>query len=105
MSGHNEQPGLFERPGVIKGICITLYVICALLLVAEFFYTKHPHFGFDGWFAFYPMFGFGAYCFIVLGAKRLRPLLWREENYYHEADVDVDDIDPSGDASGSHRRD
>lgn len=96
MSGHNEQPGLFERPGVIKGICIVLYVICALLLVAEFFYTKHAYFGVDGWFAFYPVFGFGAYCLIVLGAKRLRPLLWRHEDYYREADTHARDNDDGG---------
>lgn len=94
MSGHDEQPGLFERPRVIKGICIALYVICALLLVADLFYTKHPHLGFDGWFAFYPLFGFGAYCVIVLGAKRLRPLLWRAEDYYHEDRSDAEQTDP-----------
>lgn len=104
MSLPDQQPGLFERPGVIKGICLALYVICGLLILAEFFYTKHPHFSFEGWFAFYPIFGFGAYCLIVLSAKSLRPLLWRDEDYYHEADVDVSDIDPS-DGSGSHRRD
>jgi len=104
MSADHNKPGVFERSGVIQGICIAVYVICALLVVAELFYAKHPHFGFDGWFAFYPLFGFGAYCLIVLGAKSLRPLLWRNEDYYHEADVDVDDIDAS-EGSGSHRRD
>ncbi|MDA3922542.1 MAG: hypothetical protein PF501_17965 [Salinisphaera sp.] len=101
----DHKPGVFERPGVIKAIVVALSIVCGLLILAEFFYVKHPHFGFDGWFAFYPAFGFGAYCLIVLGAKALRPLLWRGENYYHEADVDVSDIDPSESSSGSHRRD
>ena len=95
MSRHTRSTGLFERPAVINAIIAILGLICAGLLGAELLYTKHPHFGFDGWFGFYPLAGFAAYCFIVLSAKALRPLLRRGENYYGEADPDEDDLEDS----------
>lgn len=89
------RPGLFERTAVINTIIGVLIVFCAALLIAECFYAKHPHFGFDGWFGFYPAAGFLAYCVIVLSAKALRPLLRRSENYYGEADPDEADLEES----------
>ncbi|WP_423821261.1 hypothetical protein V5738_13085 [Salinisphaera sp. SPP-AMP-43] len=95
MSRDSHTPGLFERPAVINTIIGILGVFCLALLIAEFFYAKHPHFGFDGWFGFYPAAGFIAYCFIVLSAKALRPLLRRGEDYYGEADPDEEDLEHS----------
>ncbi|MGB7757346.1 MAG: hypothetical protein WBL23_14930 [Salinisphaera sp.] len=95
MSKRNARPGIFERAVVINTIIGLLALICAGLLLAEFFYPKHPHFGFDGWFGFYPAAGFIAYCAIVLSAKALRPLLRRGENYYGEADPDEADLEES----------
>ncbi len=95
MSARQKRPGFFERPAVINTIIGVLALICTALLLAEFFYAKHPHFGFDGWFGFYPATGFLAYCFIVLSAKALRPLLRRGENYYGEADPDEADLEES----------
>ena len=66
----------------ITGMVYVLWALCAGLLVAEFFYSKHPHFGWDGWFGFYALFGFAAYCFIVLSAKGLRRWIKRDEDYY-----------------------
>lgn len=95
MSKRTSRPGIFERPMVINTVIGVLAVFCLTLLIAEFFYAKHPHFGFDGWFGFYPAAGFVAYCFIVLSAKALRPLLRRGENYYGEADPDEADLEES----------
>lgn len=95
MSERKPRPGIFERPAVIHTIIGVLAVFCLALLVADFLYAKHPHFGFDGWFGFYPMAGFVAYCFIVLSAKALRPLLRRGENYYGEADPEEADLESS----------
>lgn len=95
MTRHARGAGLFERPAVINTIIAILALVCVGLLVAEFCYVKHPHFGFDGWFGFYPLAGFTAYCSIVLSAKALRPLLRRGENYYGEADPDEADLEES----------
>ncbi len=81
---HGERPRWLDRPETVTLIVRALWVICAALVVAEFFYHKHPYFRFDGSFAFYAIFGFVAYCTIVLSAKGLRRLIKREEGYYDE---------------------
>ncbi|HET7313749.1 hypothetical protein [Salinisphaera sp.] len=95
MSRRERPTGWFERRVVIHTVIATLAVVCLGLLIAEWFYAKHPYFGFDGWFGFYPAAGFGAYCLIVLSAKALRPLLRRDEDYYGEADPDEADLEES----------
>ena len=84
MSRSATRPGFFERKRVIATLIALIVLICAGLAAAEFFYAKHPHFGFDGWFGFYPLVGFVAYCVIVLSAKLARPVLRRREDYYDE---------------------
>lgn len=86
MSRKPTSAGWLERTGTVNGIVYTLWALCALLIAAEFFYHKHPHFGFDGWFGFYALAGFGAYCVIVFSAKGLRRLIARNEDYYGEDD-------------------
>ncbi len=53
-----------------------------LSLIAEFFVHRHQEFAFSGFPGFYALVGFAAYCVIVLGAKALRPLLKRPEDFY-----------------------
>ncbi len=80
----DERQRWLDRPENVTKIVRALWVACAALVLAEFFYHKHPYFGFDGSFAFYAVFGFAAYCFIVLSAKGLRRLIKRDEDYYNE---------------------
>ncbi len=80
----NKKHYWLDQPRNINRIVYALWLICAGLLIAEFFYHKHPHFGWDGWFGFYALFGFVAYCFIVLTAKGLRRLIRRDEDYYSD---------------------
>lgn len=81
MKPSDDQRWLDRRSNVDK-IVYGIWIICALLIVAEFFYEKHPYFGFDGSFGFYALFGFAAYCTIVLSAKAFRRLVKRSEDYY-----------------------
>lgn len=60
----------------------SLIAACIISVVAGLLIEWHPHFAFESWPGFFALFGFAAYCFIVLSAKRLRPLLRREETYY-----------------------
>ena len=80
----SENPRWLDQPRNIDKIVYAIWIICGLLLAAEFFYGKHPHFGVDGWFGFYPLFGCAAYCVIVLSAKAFRRLVKRSEDYYDE---------------------
>ena len=59
-----------------------LILACIASIIAGFLIEHHPHFAFEAWPGFFAIFGFLAYCIIVLSAKSLRPLLRREETYY-----------------------
>ena len=80
----DERPRWLDRPESITLIVRALWIACAALVVAEFFYHKHPYFSLDGSFGFYALFGFAAYCFIVFTAKGFRRLIKRDEGYYDD---------------------
>lgn len=72
---------LDDRRNVAK-IFWGLVVVCAALLLADFFYDKHAKFALEDVFGFYGIFGFVCCVFLVLAAKELRKLLKRPEDYY-----------------------
>lgn len=63
-------------------------VIAALAaVVAGFmpqFQKEHPHFAVEGMGAFFAVYGFVAFSFIVLAGQHLRTLVGRKEDYYEE---------------------
>ena len=64
---------------MIKG----LFVICVLLMIADFFIPKHGDFYWENIPMFYSAFGLVAFSALVLVAKHLlRPLIKRDEDYY-----------------------
>lgn len=77
-----ERARWLDNPRNVSRIVYALYAACALLFVADFFYHKHVTYEFEGWIGFYGWFGFISYVFIVLSAKALRKLLYRDESYY-----------------------
>lgn len=73
---------LFDKPKNVKRVFIFFYSALVVLLIAEFFVHKHPHFAWEEWWGFYAVYGFVA-CVLVLVAKYiLRPLVKRPEDYY-----------------------
>lgn len=80
-----------DEPGNVRKVALGLYVVCGLLLLADFFYIKHPHFAFESWFGFYPVFGFAVSFTLVLTAKELRRVLKRDEDYYERERSDEND--------------
>ena len=66
----------------VNKIVYSLYIVCALLVLADLLYDKHAHFDFENWFGFSGFFGFVACVALVLTAKLLRVVLKREEDYY-----------------------
>jgi hypothetical protein len=52
------------------------------LALADFFYTKHVHYGWEGWFNFYGFYGFASCVFLIIVAKPLRKIAMRKEDYY-----------------------
>jgi Na+/melibiose symporter-like transporter len=63
-----------------------LCAVCAVLLIADLFYDKHAHYGFEDWFGFYGIYGFVGCVLLVLSAKALRRLVKRDEDYYDRHD-------------------
>ena len=59
-----------------------LFVVCLVVLAADFFYHKHGHYGFEEIFGFHAAFGFATFFGLVLVGKHLRKLLMRDEDYY-----------------------
>ena len=66
----------------VDKIVIALVIVCVGLFAADFFYHKHVHFAFEGWFGFFGWFGFIGCVALVLAAKELRKLVKRDEDYY-----------------------
>lgn len=80
---HTEEKARWlDNPRNVTRIVYVLYAACALLFLADFFYHKHVKFDFESWIGFYGWFGFLSYMFIVLSAKALRKVLYRDESYY-----------------------
>lgn len=83
-----------DEPGNVRKVAFGLYTICALLLLADLLYDKHPHFSFEGWFGFYPIFGFAVSFTLVLTAKELRRVLRRDEDYYDPEPPEPEPTEP-----------
>ena len=72
-----------DQPSNVNKLVGLLIAVCVGLALLDAVYVKHGHFAFEEAFPlFYGVYGFVAYCFIVLSAKALRPLLKRDEDYY-----------------------
>ena len=52
MSGEEKKYWLDDHANV-KKVIITLFVVCGLLFIADFFYHKHSHFAAEDFFGFY----------------------------------------------------
>ncbi|OQX65734.1 MAG: hypothetical protein B5M55_03185 [Desulfococcus sp. 4484_242] len=74
---------LFDNPRNIKILLGCFYVSLFILLIIEFFISKHPHYPWEAWPEFYAVYGFVACVVLVVAAKYiLRPLVKRREDYY-----------------------
>ena len=81
----------YDRPKVRKGILWFLYAACVVALLLDFVIRRHVYHPFEKFPVFYALFGFVALVLIVIGAKLLRRLVKRPEDYYGEAGAD--DVD------------
>ncbi|MFT5539858.1 MAG: hypothetical protein ACI82H_001382 [Alphaproteobacteria bacterium] len=82
MTDGKEKPSWFERKENVTRIYRGVWVICGLLAGADFFYHKHIIYKIEDFPAFYGLYGFIVCVGLVLGAKELRKILKRGEDYY-----------------------
>ena len=71
-----------DNPRNVDKIVWALVAVCIALFLADFFYHKHVHFGFEHWFGFYALYGFIMCVALVVAAKMMRVFLKRDEDYY-----------------------
>ena len=81
-SAHKTRTYWLDNPANVERIVRALYLICAVLVVADFFVPKHGPFAIEHVFGFYAWFGFLACVGLVLAAKLMRRVLMRPEDYY-----------------------
>ena len=78
----SDEPGWPERPKNVRRLIALTIVLCAGAVVADLFYSKHGHYGFENITGFHALYGFFSYVGLVLIAGQLRRFLKREEDYY-----------------------
>ena len=78
----SDNPGWADRPETRRLIRRVLYVVCVVLVIADFFAHRHISTGIERVPAFYALYGFVALVGVVLAAKGLRLLVRRDEEYY-----------------------
>lgn len=71
-----------DRPGNVAKLYRGLWLVGALLVIADLLVHRHAETGFDGIFGFYGLYGFVACVVLVLAAKLLRRGVMRAEDYY-----------------------
>lgn len=87
--------GFFYKPATIRWSLRLIYVICAGLIVAEFFIHRHGHFSAEALPGFFAIAGFFAYMLVVAGSVVLGKFVHRSEDYYaaHGEALDCSDTD------------
>jgi len=77
-----------DRAGNVDRIVHTLYALCGISVLLEFFVERHETLAFAEWFGFYAWYGFISCVGLVLAAKALRVILIRPEDYYTAREPD-----------------
>jgi flagellar biosynthesis protein FliR len=78
----DKDTGWFDDPKNVNKVVRTLIALCIASVVADLFYDKHTHYGFQGLIGFDAIYGFVSCVLLVLAAKQLRKVLMRDEDYY-----------------------
>ncbi len=78
----DEKKYWLDDPKNVNKLIMGLVVVCVALVVADLFYHKHGHYGFETWIGFHAAYGFLAYVLLIHVAKIFRMLVKRDEDYY-----------------------
>lgn len=77
-----------DKPGSLKKIVNSFYVLCIGLFAADLFYHKHTYLWAEDIPGFYALYGFFMCAALVVCAKGMRLFLKRPEDYYAPKDVE-----------------
>lgn len=84
MAEDGEEKYFFDEPKNIKKVLKVFYVICALLVLADFIVHRHIYHSWENIPSFYAIYGFVGCVLLVMIAKEMRKVLMRKEDYYDE---------------------
>lgn len=82
-----EKPGWADTRAFRNGFLAVLVIAALASAAAGFvpaFQKKEPHFAAEAFGAFFAVYGFAAFMFIVLAGQHLRKFVSRKETYYEE---------------------
>ncbi len=79
-----EKKYFLDKPGNVKRVLGVFFAVCAALLALDFVHHRHVIHEWENLWGFYAIFGFVACVLLVLGAKEMRKLLMRDEDYYDD---------------------
>ena len=87
---------IFEKKSRLRAVLITFIFFCCGLFVIDFFVKRYTYFEVEGLYNFYSIYGFIMFSVIIFGARFLRFLLGRPENFYDKKAVDSEDYPTKG---------
>lgn len=82
---HSKQH-VFDNPKNVRLVVRILFILCALLALADLFIHRHVYHVMETLPGFYAFYGFVACVVLVLLAKEMRKILMRREDYYDSVD-------------------
>ena len=84
MSEQDQKEYFFDKPKNIKHVLWGFYVICIILVIADFVVHRHISLSWENIPAFYAIYGFIACVVLVVIANEMRKVIMRKEDYYDE---------------------
>lgn len=84
MSDLQDSNGWFDKSENVSKMLKVFYVLCALLVIADFIVHRHIYHSWENIPAFYAIYGFVGCSLLVFVAKWMRTFLMRKEDYYDE---------------------
>lgn len=78
----DERPRWLDRRENVDKIYWTVWLICAALAIADLVFHRHAVTDWEATPFFYCLFGLLAGVVVILGARELRRLIRRDEDYY-----------------------
>jgi len=88
----NNKKHLFDNPKNVKLLINILYLSCFVLFAMDLVIHRHTVHPWESFTGFYALYGFLACVILVLLARELRKLVMRDEDYYDNKDIPVNDL-------------
>jgi len=85
-----------DSPVRVQRVILGLGALCAVLFLFDLFWHRHAYVPGEGLWGFHAIAGFVSFTAIVLGAKSLRTLILRTEDYYAPRAVDTETYPGAG---------